>query len=89
MKLDVFDTHARTIDGRLLHFDVLQPSGGSLADARRFAYQWLEEVGVKVAEVELASCRFCHSETPTPEIQRAVSSHGFFVLQMEGCPSPV
>jgi len=89
MKLDVFDTYATHNDGKKMHFDVLLPQGADLADPRQFAMQWLQEIGIQAASIQLDSCRFCHSESAYPEIEQTLNSRGYAILQMEGCPSPI
>lgn len=87
MKLDVFDTYANNGQGKLMHFDVLLPQGSSQELAEEIALRWLKEVGVDTETVELQSCRFCHSEPATPEVEQALNSKGYAILQMEGCPA--
>lgn len=87
MKIDVYDTYVRTRDGALLHFDVFIPEGTS--DAIRFAKQWLHEMGISYDKIEQENCQFCHSEIPDPEVIQQINHIGYYILQMEGCPSPV
>ena len=89
MKLDLFDTYVSHRDGLKMHFDVLLPHGSTLEQAKDFTNQWLKEIGVDTSFILLDSCRFCHSQTAFPEHVHALSSHGFAIIQMEGCPAPV
>ncbi len=89
MRLDVFDTYVQRDDGETMHFDVLMPKGSTQESAQSKATHWLQSLGVTVANLQLESCRFCHSEDATPEIARDVETQGYFILQMEGCPSPI
>lgn len=89
MKLDVFDTYVTQSNGEQMHFDVLLPQDRPKQEAEKFAVHWLESIGVQTDSVHLDKCRFCHSETAYPEIEQAVTAHGYAILQMEGCPSPV
>ena len=89
MQLDVYDSYARTADGTLMHFDVLVPRGHT-RDPHDYAARWLNEIGARDTEVSLELCRFCHSEnSASPEIERGIARDGYFILQMEGCPSPI
>ncbi len=45
MKVNVFDTHVRTRDGRYLHFDVLI-EGNDQGRANQFAQDWMAERGL-------------------------------------------
>ena len=47
MKVNVFDTHVRTRDGRYLHFDVLI-DGNDQARATQYARDWMAERGVRL-----------------------------------------
>lgn len=88
MNVDVYDTYARTAEGELLHFDVLVEQGsGDIA--LRYAAEWLHSIQISASEINQENCRFCHTETTTPEIERQIEEQGYFILQMEGCPSPV
>jgi len=86
MNIDVYDTYVRTIEGELLHFDVLLPGGGDIR-ARHYANEWLLSIGKIPLEISQENCRYCHTETATPEILKLIDAHGYFILQMEGCPA--
>ena len=45
MNVDVYDTHAHTTDGQVLHFDVLLPTGSG-AKALEYAREWLQSIGM-------------------------------------------
>jgi hypothetical protein len=86
MKIDVFDTHVTTSDGRRLHFDVMLLAGkGDLAS--QYAKEWLGSIGIDTGHIHQESCRYCHSETARPDIQRYIETQGYFIYQMEGCPA--
>ncbi len=87
MKIDVYDTYVRTTEGKLLHFDVLLPAGQG-DKAAEFARAWLRSIGVASDDVTQESCDFCHSQAANPALQGHIERHGYFILQMEGCPSP-
>lgn len=89
MKLDVFDTYVTQSNGDLMHFDVLLPQGSSKEQAEKYALDWLQSIQIKTDSINLDKCRFCHSETATPEFEQSVATHGYAILQMEGCPSPI
>ena len=89
MKLDVFDTHVLLADGQRMHFDILLPTGSAEDLANSYALQWLRSIAVEPETVSHEQCRYCHSESATPEQQRSIHAQGFAVIQMEGCPAPV
>jgi len=88
MNIDVHDTYARTVEGDLLHFDVLVEQGAG-KQALRYAEEWLKGIRREANNINQENCRFCHTETATPEIQKDIDVQGFFIIQMEGCPSPI
>ena len=89
MKIDVYDSYANTVDGRLVHFDVFVKSGTDPDSALRHGKEWLTSIGESPAGLKQSSCNFCHTEVANPKVQSAVEMEGFFILQMEGCPDPV
>jgi len=88
MKIDVFDTHVLLADGQRMHFDILLPTGTSEDLANHYALQWLRSIAIEPEAVSQEQCRFCHSESATPEQQNSIHTQGFAVIQMEGCPAP-
>ena len=89
MELDVFDTYVSHQNGNKMHFDVLLPKGSTQNQAESCAIEWLKKMGIQVKSIQLDSCRFCHSESAYPEMERTVITQGFAILQMEGCPAPI
>jgi hypothetical protein len=88
MKVDVYDTYVRTEEGDLMHFDVFLPSGEGHHMAAGYAHAWLRDIGVSPEELKQESCNFCHRQAANPALQSHIERHGYFILQMEGCPSP-
>ncbi len=84
MKLNVFDTHVRTGDGRYLHFDVLT-AGDDQAHAARIAQDWLASRGVSETQVTQSQCLFCHSEVATAGMAEAVGRQGYCIIPLQGC----
>lgn len=86
MNCDVFDTYVTSLNGRLMHFDIIVPSGTARETAVAFGQKYLAEVGVEEGEVTAEQCRFCHVEQATPQMQQAIEQKGYFILAMEGGP---
>jgi hypothetical protein len=76
-------------DGQRMHFGILLPTGSAEDLANLYALQWLLSIAIEPETVSQEQCRFCHSESATPEQQRSIHAQGFAVIQMEGCPAPV
>jgi hypothetical protein len=89
MQINVFDTLVTHKDGRKMHFDVLLPKGSSQEKAKACVAHWLDEINIQTDSIKLDKCTFCHYELATPEIDESIHSHGYAILQMEGCPAPV
>lgn len=81
----VFDTYAKTAQGRIMHFDVVLDEKNAVK-ALGYAQTWLESIGVHDAVVTQENCVFCHSaETPT-ELLKQIDSQGYAIHKLEGCP---
>jgi hypothetical protein len=88
MQIDVFDTYVTTTDGKRLHFDVFLPAGKQGGLAQQYAKEWLESIGIQVGDIRQESCTYCHSQAADPKVQQHIEQHGYYIYQMEGCPSP-
>jgi hypothetical protein len=86
MKIDVYDTYAKTANGSIVHFDVFLKSGEHKDKALEYAASFLDEIGESTGSITLERCNFCHSEIANPEVIEAVELSGYFILRMEGCP---
>jgi hypothetical protein len=65
MNVDVYDTHVRTVEGNLLHFDIMLPSDEE-SRVIYYANQWLLGI-VKIPEkITRENCRYRHTETAPP-----------------------
>lgn len=87
MKIDVFDSFATSNNGKLMHFDVFVESGTKPETALKYGQNWLKSIGENPKGLEQSRCNFCHSETANPEVANHIKQNGYFILQMEGCPT--
>ncbi len=87
MKIDVYDTYANSKKGHVIHFDVLLPSGDGKEKAVKFAQEFLQEIGEGAESLKQERCNLCHSEFADPNLEKHIKKHGYFILQMEGCPN--
>ena len=85
-QLHVFDTYAKTTQGRLMHFDVILDEKNT-DKALRYAKEWLVSVGFQDAIVTQDNCLFCHSVETSPEWQKQIDQQGYAIYKMEGCPT--
>lgn len=80
----VFDTYAKTNQGRIMHFDVIIEDK-NLDTALHYAKAWLASIGHADAEVSAKTCCFCHSAEPPPAMQQEIAERGYAIYKMEGC----
>ncbi|CAH9017800.1 DUF2024 family protein [Candidatus Nitrosacidococcus sp. I8] len=88
MQIDVYDTYVTTTANKRLHFDVFLPTGKPEETAQQHASEWLKSIGIEAANIKQESCRYCHSESANPKVKDHIQQHGYYIFQMEGCPSP-
>lgn len=81
----VYDTYAKTAQGRIMHFDVVTDEKNA-AKALAYAKEWLAGIGFEDAVVTQETCVFCHSAEAPPELRRQIDSQGYGIYKMEGCP---
>lgn len=88
MKIDVYDSYATARNGQRMHFDVLVTTDTAAAQAHQYGQQWLQSIGESAHGLQQSHCQFCHTAAANPEVARHIQQHGYFILQMEGCPAP-
>ncbi len=81
----VFDTYAKTAQGRIMHFDVVLDEKDA-AKALGYAKTWLESIGVHDAVVTQENCVFCHSAETPVALSKQIDSQGYAIYKLEGCP---
>ena len=82
----VFDTYARTREGRIMHFDVIlddKDAGKALRSAR----EWLASIGEDDASVSQENCCFCHSTEAPEDMRKEIGARGYAIYKLEGCPA--
>ncbi len=89
MEIDVYDTYAKARNGSVLHFDVFVTRGLDKDLAFQYAKKWLLSIDEDPENLDQSRCRFCHFQQANPAVQKAIQEQGHYILQMEGCPSPI
>lgn len=89
MKIAVYDTYYTSASGHLMHFDVLVEDETPENVALDHARTWLNEIGENGENLQQERCRYCHSENASDDLTKHIREHGFYILQMEGCPNPL
>lgn len=82
----VFDTYAKTAQGRIMHFDVVLAENDA-AKALHYAKTWLQSIGLADASLTQENCLFCHSAPTVPsDLAQQIDSQGYGIYKLEGCP---
>jgi hypothetical protein len=81
----VYDTYAKTAQGRIKHFDVVLDEKDA-DKALSAAQAWLASIGMHGTTVTQENCVFCHSAEAPPEIRTQIDSQGYGIYKLEGCP---
>ncbi len=87
MKVAVFDTYVPKKDGQTMHFDILVVEGTGEAKVFRYGLEYLASVGQEGQPLSTTECRFCHMEQAEPVIEASIGELGYFIIEMEGCPT--
>lgn len=86
MKVSVWDTYVKRIDGKTMHFDILVPS--DLKDEPTiygYGKAFLNSKPFQTGVLTSKECRFCHIEQATDEMINQIQKNGFFIIEMEHC----
>ena len=81
----VYDTYAKTSQGKTLHFDVVLDEQDQ-QKALAYAKHWLECQGLESATVTTENCYFCHSVEAPADLREQIDLFGYGIYKLEGCP---
>jgi hypothetical protein len=73
MKVAVYDAYVMKKDGKKMHFDVIVPEGESHERVLGFGREYLKSVGQDGQTLTTRECEFCHVESASAEIERAIN----------------
>lgn len=86
MKVSVYDTYVKKKDGTVMHFDILVPdSEKDTVKIHGFGRDYLATKAQAGQPLTSKECRFCHIEQADEAIEQAISTKGYFIIEMEGC----
>jgi len=88
MKIDVYDSYAKSNDGATLHFDVFVESGTPAEIALQNGREWMKSINESAESLQSSRCNFCHSRVAESVVQQEIKEKGYYIFQMEGCPGP-
>jgi hypothetical protein len=81
----VFDTYAKTAEGRKLHFNVVLDEEDQ-QKAINYAKHWLTSINLEDAAVTPENCYFYHSVEAPAAMRADIDKQGYAIYKMEGCP---
>jgi hypothetical protein len=81
----VFDTYAKTAEGRKLHFNVVLDEEDQ-QKAINYAKHWLTSINLEDAVVAPENCYFYHSVEAPAAMRADIDKQGYAIYKMEGCP---
>jgi hypothetical protein len=86
MEVAVWDTYVTRKDGRVMHFDIIAPSGQRDASViHGYGREYLRTKGEDGQPLSANECRFCHVRALRPAWEASIREQGYFILEMEGC----
>ncbi|MEO1049229.1 MAG: DUF2024 family protein [Bacteroidota bacterium] len=85
MNVAVFDTWVRKQEGGLMHFDIVVPTETPNQDVLDYGKAYLSHKGQGSRDLSAKECRFCHIESPGPEIIDSIERQGYHIIEMQGC----
>lgn len=85
MEIAIWDTYCTRFDQKLMHFDILVPSGTNREKVIAFGEQYLKTKSFDTKELGSQRCLFCHVESATQQTLNEISLKGYDILEMENC----
>ncbi|MGZ8152715.1 MAG: DUF2024 family protein [Methylovulum sp.] len=81
----VFDTYAKTVKGKIIHFNVVLDDYDQ-QKALSYAKAWLQSIGFDDATATSENCYFYHSLEAPAELRKQIDQQGYAIFKLEGCP---
>jgi hypothetical protein len=86
MKVSVYDTYVKKKDNTIMHFDILvADSEKDTAKIHEYGRIYLATKGQAGQTLTSKECRFCHIEKVDKDIEEAINTSGYFIIEMQGC----
>ena len=86
MKVSIWDTYVKRVDGLIMHFDIVVPE--TISDASevfKYGTQYLDTKPFDTGVINSRSCQFCHVEQASDKMIDDIRRQGFSVIEMENC----
>ncbi len=87
MQCAVYDTYVTKKDKRVMHFDVIVQADTPQEKAIEYGKKYLDSVGKSGQRMTQEECQFCHIQEAPERIEKEITAKGYYIQQMEGCPS--
>jgi Domain of unknown function (DUF2024) len=87
MQVAVFDTFVIKKEGGMMHFDILVNDTQKHDKERVFEFgaKYLVSKGQAGQRISTDECQFCHIEVAPSHVVEAIETHGYFIVEMQGC----
>lgn len=85
MKVSVYDTHVKSANNTLMHFDILVEENTSKEKVYFYGQEYLKSKNSKAHSLKMSECKFCHIETASTEVEKTINEKGFYIIEMENC----
>jgi hypothetical protein len=85
MRAAVFDTYVTTLQGGVMHFDIVVPNDTPFEQVTEWGKAYLKSKGQEGQPLTAKQCNFCHIEEANAEVEAAFKQEGYYIIEMEGC----
>ena len=86
MNVSVWDTYVTKVDGSVMHFDILVPTGVSDTQVIfDYGKEYLNLKGVGNLSLTAKECQFCHVEVVGPKVLEDIKSKGYSIVELDSC----
>lgn len=85
MEVAMFDTYVKKIEGGIMHFDVIVPTGTEPRQVYLYGQEYLKRKGQEGQELSAKECKFSHIEQLAEYMELDIHENGFYILEMQGC----
>ena len=86
MQIAVWDTYVTKKDGSIMHFDIISPH--HIKDENviySLGKEYLQSKHQENQPLTASECSFCHVETATEEMEKAIQKKGYLIIELENC----
>ena len=89
MQVAVYDTYVKKADNSgTYHFDIIiEKEQFDNSEVIDFGKEHLNSVKADFQNFSVDECQFCHIETPTEEMIKAINNNGYYILLFDDIPA--